>query len=267
MSTSQELPDPSLIIGWLPQNTRSDPNRGLYVLENPSPSQLQVFASANFPYKTNPYFAPPELMKAAGAKFYVHRYDCPAIGEWLKRSQKPESEEDPPIFLSLVRNGGGYVLRYPTKEQCKLFEDAGINYRMRALGVMPQDLMEKAGATYHDNINIVPEFVGLTFSQPSNEWFYKRCMETAILGHPMTGGIWVLEKPSWEQIQELKERGYDFLNYDINDKYHGLLESVGAKFFEDPEEVRHIIDTVSPGGPGAHIKEGQRGGRAIKKAS
>lgn len=256
------------MIGWLPQEGWSDPNRGLYVLENPSPAQLQVFESANFPYKTDPYFAPPDLMKEAGAKHYIHYLDCPAVMARLLRGGVIDDEEMPPIFLSIGGGTAGYSLRYPTKEQCKMFEDAGVDYRSMAYGAMPKDLMEKAGATRHEDINKVPEFWDLILSRPSDEWNYKRYMDSAILGHPMTGGIWVLEKPSWEQIQALKAGGYDFWNYDVGDKYHGLLESVGAKFYEDPEEVRHIIETVSPTGPGYvnRAKEGERGGQ-VKKAT
>jgi hypothetical protein len=265
LASSAGLPNPTLMIGWLPQEGAADPNRGLYVLEDPTPAQLQVFESANFPYKTNPYFAPPELMEEAGAERYIHFRDSPAVMEWTSRGRNADDEEEPPLLLSFADGIGGYVLRYPTKEQRKIFEDAGVDYRLRALGGIPKDLMEKAGATYHTDISKVPEFVGLTFSRPSDEWNYKRYMDSAILGHPNTGGIWVLEKPSWEQIEALKEGGYEFWNYDINDKYHSLLESVGAKFYEDPEEVRHIIDTVSPGGPG-DVKEGERGGRVKKSA-
>jgi hypothetical protein len=253
------------MIGWLPQEGRADPNRGLYVLENPSPAQLQVFEAANYPYQTEPYFAPPELMKETGAERYIHFRDSPAVIEWLGRGRDEESEDEPPILLSTISNMGGYVLRNPTKEQCKIFKDAGFPYRLMALGGMPPDLMKKAGATFHKDVNKSLEYMGLIFSLPSDEWNYQRHMNTAILGHPMTGGIWVLEKPSRQQIEALKDGGYDFWSYDMDDQYHGLLEKVGAKFYEDPEEVRHIIDTVSPGGPG-DVKEGERGGR-VKQAT
>ena len=75
----------------------------------------------------------------------------------------------------------------------------------------------------------------------------------------------MLEKLNWEQIQGLMEGGYEFWNYDIDDEYHRILENVGVKFYKDLEEVRHIIDTVSPGGP-SDVKEGERGGR-VRKAT
>ena len=79
-------------------------------------------------------------------------------------------------------------MRSPTKEQCKIFKNAGVDYRMLALGAMSKNLMQKAGATYHADRNKAPEFLGPIFSRPSDEWNYRRYMETAILGHPMTGG-------------------------------------------------------------------------------
>lgn len=266
MSSSVELPNPALMIGWLPQNGRGDPNRGLYVLENPTPAQLQVFESANFPFKENPFFAPPELMKEAGADRYIHIYDCPAVMGWVRRGSNEDSEEEPQILISMMKNRGGYIQRAPTKEQCNVFKEAGFPYKKGALGAMPPDLMKKAGATFYEDLNKVPEYVALTYSLPSDEWHYKKIMETAIWGSPKTGGMWVLEKPSREQLQVLIDGGYEFWNYDSEDKYHGLLEKAGAKFYENPEDALRIIDPLNPGGRDPKIKDGERGGR-VRKAS
>jgi hypothetical protein len=132
----------------------------------------------------------------------------------------------------------------PYEEQCKTFEEAGFPYRKMAFGGMPPDLMEKAGATFYEDLNKVPEYVALTYPLPTNEWYYKRLMEAAVWGSPKDGGMWVLEKPSREQLQVLIDGGYEFWNYDSEDKYHGLLEKAGAKFYEDPEDARHIIDPL-----------------------
>ena len=62
----------------------------------------------------------------------------------------------------------------------------------------------------------------------------------------------------------LIDGGYEFWSYDGEDKYHALLETAGAKFFEDPEDAMHVIDPLSRGGRDPKIKDGGRGGQAKK---
>ncbi len=32
----------------------------------------------------------------------------------------------------------------------------------------------------------------------------------------------------------------------MEDRYHGLLENVGAKFYENPEDMKNAVEKVSP---------------------
>jgi hypothetical protein len=110
---------------------------------------------SDLPYKTKYFFAPPELVKQADGKYYIHYYDCPAVEERVGH--------DPPFLISTINNRGGYTLGNPTEEQCKILEDAGLPRML----MYPADLREKAGSTYHEDI--VPEGTRLIYSRPSNK--------------------------------------------------------------------------------------------------
>lgn len=103
--------------------------------------------------------------------------------------------------------------------------------------------MEKVGATLHPDINVVPEVVSVLFAPPTDE----ERVGGNVFGWPMTGGVWALIGVTMEQIVKLRDLDYDFGTYDIEDKWHGLLEQVGAKFFENPEDVKDEVEKISPG--------------------
>lgn len=234
MASSTSQPDhPTLMIGWTGSMAAQD--FGAWVIENPTEAQLHIFQEANFPL-SEACFAPPSLMEKAGAKFYPNRRDCAAITDWLH--SKP-----PPLLIALGKGGGVkvWVLHNPTTAQLDLFRAANFPIEERALVADPE-IMEKAGATLHPDLNIVPEVVSIYFARPTEDQLAKQSR----FGWPMTGGVWALIDPTREQYEALKKGGYDFWNYDSEDRYHGLLESVGAKWYANPEEVKDEVEKVSP---------------------
>jgi hypothetical protein len=190
-------------------------------------------------------------MEKAGAEHYFNRRACAAITRWMWA-------DPPPLLIGLAREQGVgvWVLRNPTAEQLQVFREANFDINERRFAANP-DLMAQAGATRHPDINHVPEVLSLLFAPKLD----KERVGDNIFGWPMTGGVWALLNPTWEQIEELKRGGYDFGVYDGEDRWHGLLESVGAKWFADPEEVRHEVDKVSPGS--RPQPPGTRGGAAL----
>ena len=242
------------MLSWI--GNKEEQPFGIWVLENPDSSQLQVFKDAGFPYKSQAYFAPGDLMQQAGATFHENIRDSPAAVEWL-RSPVLDPNILPPLLFGFEKGAGpaGYVLRNPTEEQIQVFRDAEYPYAKLAF-CADSDLLEKAGATYHTDMNKVSEFAVIVLAGPSK----KESRKSSVFGWPKTGGVWALISPSEEQIQRLESLGYPFREYDVDDQYHGLLEMAGAVFHENPEDVRDEVESVSPNF--VLGLDGERGGKA-----
>lgn len=221
-------------------------NFGAWVIEHPTEAQLAIFNEANFPL-SQACFAPPELMQKAGAKYYPNRRSCHAIKTWIS--------SNPPQLMFRLKGKSVWVLHNPSEAQLEAFKEAGQDVnRMRFWA--DEKTMEKVGATLHPDINVVPEVVSVLFAPPTDD----ERVGGNVVGWPKTGGVWALIGVTMEQIVKLRELGYDFGTYDSEDKWHVLLEQVGAKFYKNPEDIK---DEVEKGSPGFELMPpGTRGGIA-----
>jgi hypothetical protein len=112
-----------------------------------------------------------------------------------------------------------------------LFQDAEFPIEERCLLVDP-DNMRTAGATLLHDLSFVPDAVSMLFASPTESQLEKKI----VFRWSKTGVVWALVGSNPEQYQALKEGGYDFQNYNTEDRCHGLLEDVGARFYENPED-------------------------------
>jgi len=226
-------------------------NFGVWVLEHPTSEQVGIFRDANFLYRTHACFAPPKLVERAGGTFYANRRACAAVNGWLR-------SRPPPLLISFAKEPGigVWVLRNPTPSQLQVFYNAGIPIHERPLGADP-DLMQRAGATHYPDFNVVPEYVSTLFAPPTRADLMKR----GVFGWPKKGGVWALIRPTLEQFEALERGGYDFRTYDSEDRYHGLLETVGARFYANPEDVKAEVEESSPNFELG--RDGERGGRSL----
>ena len=249
------LEKPALMLGWV--GTKQDSPFGIWVLENPIPSQLQIFKDAGFPYESQAYFTPSDLMEQAGATFYDNIRDSAAAKKWL-RSPVDNADILPSLMFGFKKGAGpaGYVLRNPTKKQIQVFRDADYPYAKMAL-CADSGLLERAGAVYYPDMNKVSEFAIIILAGMSR----KQRRQMSIFGWPKTGGVWAVISPTEEQFQRLEDLGYPFDVYDQGDEYHGLLKKVGAVFHKNPEDVAAEVEKVSPGF--VLMRTGERGGRAV----
>lgn len=149
--------NPDVMLGWA--GTRAQ-GSGIWVIENPTPEQLQGFQDAAFPYREKAHFMDPGLMQRAGARFYNRITDCPPAQAFVRSTIAPD--RTPPLMFGFdqTRLPGGYIIRNPTADQIQVFRDADYDFRSYALCADPR-LMERAGAEECRDMNNVPEFVAI----------------------------------------------------------------------------------------------------------
>jgi hypothetical protein len=98
-----------------------------------------------------------DVMKRAGAMFYEKAHKSPAVRSILRSNLDPNGV---PFLMFGFENSKTapkpvrYVLRYPSPDQIRIFEEADPGFRERAL-------MEAAGAERCEDFNFLPEFVAI----------------------------------------------------------------------------------------------------------
>lgn len=149
--------NPEVMLAWA--GTRAE-GSGIWVIEKPTHSQLQVFRDADFPYREQACFADPVLMQRAGARFYHRITECRPAQAFVRSTIAPD--KIPPLMFGFDQSNlpGGYILRNPTHDQIQVFESAHYDFRTCAL-CADAKLMKEAGAQQCADMNDVPEFVAI----------------------------------------------------------------------------------------------------------
>jgi hypothetical protein len=148
-------------VGWAGNRLTGS---GVWVIEDASDEQIQFFREAvDSHYDTRPYTMDCDLMKRAGAEFFEQAHKSRAVRSILRSNLDPNGL----CFLMFGFDNSktaykpvGYVLRYPSQDQIRIFEEADPGFRERALDADPV-LMEAAGAERCTDFNFQSEFVAI----------------------------------------------------------------------------------------------------------
>lgn len=161
-------------------------------------------------------------------------------------SQPPNPTNPPTTLFAWPGGTAVYVLPSPTPSQLALFRTANIDLPRQSHCIPNIDLMRRAGATLHADMNACPEAMALLRSRTAPERRDGAQVpqqpgtphrEGSLLAWPSSGGVWVLSNPSAAQWELVEREGQSAgREGQAEDGYARALQKAGATFFAEPAD-------------------------------